>query len=260
MKITEKQIKNSTADVEVLVSQTKIDEIKENVVDEMIKSLTVKGFRQGKAPKNIAEKNLDPEKLNNHIINHVLNQAVVAILKDKKYKTLGRPVLEKLETTKEGEVLLILNFPLYPEFKLGKYQDKLKKAKIKDKNTEEIYNTLLKEIDIEVSSHLVDEEVHHAMHRLEDQAKTLNISVEKYLESIKKTEEEIKKEYQKSALESIKLDLILLQIAEEENLDATKEEITELSKIVGANQDQINQVKSILKRRKTVDFLKSLVA
>jgi len=259
MKITEKDTKNSTANVEVLVPQTKIDEIKEEVVDEMIKNVTVKGFRAGKAPKSIAEKNLDPEKLNNHIINHLLNHVVVDIIKEKKYQTLGRPVLEKLETTKEGDVLLILNFPLYPDFKLGKYKELLKKAKVKDQNLEQIYECLLKNIEIEVSKHLVDEEVHHALHRLEDQAKTLNITLEKYLESIKKTLDEVKAEYEKNALESIKLDLILLQIAKEENLEASDKEIQDLSKIVGAESSQLNQVKSILMRRKTIDFLKTLV-
>lgn len=260
MKITEKQIQNSTANVEVLVPQIKIDQIKDSVVDEMIRNITVKGFRQGKAPKAIAEKNLEPEKLNNHIINHLLNEVVVDIIKEKKYQTLGRPVLEKLETTKEGEVLLIINFPLYPEFKLNNYKDKIKKAKIKDQSIDEIHNVLLKNIDIDVSKHLVDEEVHHALHRLEDQAKTLNITTEKYLESIKKTLEQVKSEYEKNALESIKLDLILLQIAKEENLDASDKEVQELAKVVGANITQMNQVRSIIMRRKTVDFLKSLVA
>lgn len=260
MKITEKEIKESTAKVEVLIPTDRVDHVKEEVVDEMIKNVTVKGFRQGKAPRNIAEQNLSPEKLNNHIISHLLNEAVTKILKEKKYHTLGRPVLEKLETTKEGEVQLVMNFPLYPEFKLGRYKDRIKKAKIKDKNVESIYDLLLKNISIEVSPLLVEEEVSHALSRLEEQAKSLNITLEKYFESIKKTKEEVQKDYEKNALESIKLDLILLTIAKEEKLKVSDEEIQSLSQLANAKSDQIDQIKSILLRRKTIDFLKDLTS
>lgn len=258
MKIIEKEIKNSTAKVEVLVPVDRIDHVKEEVVDEMIKNVTVKGFRQGKAPKNIAQNNLDPEKLNNHIISHLLNEAVTEIIKEKSYRTLGRPVLEKLETTKEGEVLLIMNFPLYPEFKLGDYKNKIKKAKIKDKKTEDIYDTLLKNINIDVSPLLVEEEVNHALSRLEEQATSLNITLDKYFESIKKTKEEVQKDYEKNALDSIKLDLILLTIAKEEDLKISDQEIQSLSELANAKNSQIEQIKSILLRRKTIDFLKDI--
>jgi len=260
MKIIEKEIKNSTAKIEVLVPVNRIDHVKEEVVDEMIKNITVKGFRQGKAPKNIAQNNLDPEKLNNHIISHILNEAVTETLKEKTYKTLGRPVLEKLETSKEGEILLIMNFPLYPEFKLGKYKEEIKKAKIKDKKIENVYEILLKNIKIDISPLLVEEEVNHALVRLEEQAKSLNITLEKYFESIKKTKEEVQMDYEKSALESIKLDLILLAIAKEEDLKISAEEIQSLSQLANAKSNQLDQIKSILLRRKTIDFLKDLTA
>lgn len=260
MKITEKEIKNSTAKVEVLVPVDRIDHVKEEVVDEMIKNVTVKGFRQGKAPKNIAQNNLDPEKLNNHIISHLLNESVTEVIKEKSYRTLGRPVLEKLETTKEGEVLLLMNFPLYPEFKLGDYKDKIKKAKIKDKNVEDVYNVLLKNIKLDISPLLVEEEVNHALSRLEEQASSLNITLEKYLESIKKTKAEVQKEYEKNALESIKLDLILLTIAKEEDLKITEKEVQSLSQLANAKIEQLDQIKSILLRRKTIDFLKDLTS
>ncbi len=261
MKITEKETKNSTAVVEILIPVDKVNQVREEVVEEMIKNITVKGFRQGKAPKNIAQNNLDPEKLNNHIISHLLNETVTKILKEKGYKTLGRPVLEKLETTKEGEVLLIMNFPLYPQFELGNYKEKIKKAKIKDKNVENIYEILLKNIKIEVSPLLIEEEVNHALNRLKEQAKSLNISLEQYFESIKKTKEKIQADYEKNALESIKLDLILLTIAKEESLKVTDQEIEGLAKIASAkNHHQLDQIKSVLIRRKTIDFLKDLTA
>ncbi len=258
MQITELEIKNNTAKVEVLVTRAEVDVTKEHVVDEMIKNVTVKGFRQGKAPKNIAEQNLDPEKLNGHIITHVLNDTVVSVIKEKNYQTLGRPVLEKLEPQKDGDIKINIKFPLYPEFKLGKYQDKIKKITKKDKKVEDIYEVLLKEIKIDVPQDLIEEESKYALERLAEQAKSLNITLEKYLEAIKKTAEEVKKEYDKNAEESIKLDLILLKIAEEQKIEVSEEELASILTASGAKENQIDQIKSILKRRKTLDYLMSL--
>ena len=258
MQITELEIKNNTAKVEVLVTRAEVDVTKEHVVDEMIKNVTVKGFRQGKAPKNIAEQNLDPEKLNGHIITHVLNDTVVSVIKEKNYQTLGRPVLEKLEPQKDGDIKINIKFPLYPEFKLGKYQDKVKKITKKDKKVEDIYELLLKEIKIDVPQDLIEEESKYALERLAEQAKSLNITLEKYLEAIKKTAEEVKKEYDKNAEESIKLDLILLKIAEEQKIEVSEEELASILTASGAKENQIDQIKSILKRRKTLDYLMSL--
>ena len=258
MKITEKEIKNSTAKVEVLVPKSIVDQTKEVVVDEMIKNVSVKGFRAGKAPKSIAEQNLDSEKLSSHIISHILNDTVAQVIKEKKYQTLGRPVLEKLEPQKDGNIKISLNFPLYPTFKLGKYQDQIKKIAKKDKKIEDIYDCLLKNIKIEVSPLLVEEEAKYGLERLENHAKSLNISLEKYLEATKKTLEEVTKEYQKNAEDSIRLDLILLQIADEEGIVSTKEELSSLITASGAKEDQQEQVKSIIKRRKTLDFLLKL--
>lgn len=258
MQITELEIKNNTAKVEVLVTRAEVDVTKEHVVDEMIKNVTVKGFRQGKAPKNIAEQNLDPEKLNGHIITHVLNDTVVSVIKEKNYQTLGRPVLEKLEPQKDGDIKINIKFPLYPEFKLGKYQDKIKKITKKDKKVEDIYEVLLKEIKIDVPQDLIEEESKYALERLAEQAKSLNITLEKYLEAIKKTAEEVKKEYDKNAEESIKLDLILLKIAEEQKIEVSEEELASILTASGAKENQIDQIKSILKRRKTIDYLISL--
>ena len=65
-------------------------------------------------------------------------------------------------------------------------------------------------------------------------------------------------EYKKNAEESIRLDLILLKIAEEEKIDVDEEELKALAVAAGAKHDQLEQIKSIIKRRKTLDFLQKI--
>lgn len=255
MKITEISNKKNTVQLEVIVPIETITHVQEEVVDEMIKNVTVKGFRQGKAPKSIAVSNLEPEKLNNHILSHVFNQVVTEAIKQNSYKILGRPVLEKFEPQKSGEWKVALSLALYPVLKIDKYQEQIKKITKKDKTIDDIYECLLKNVKVDVSPQLVEEEVNYSLNRLEEQAKSLNITLEKYLEAVKKTLEEVKKDYSKNAEESIKLDVILLEIAKSEKITTTKEEVDEFILASGTDPHHFNQVASIIERRKTIDYL-----
>jgi len=255
MEIKELSQKENIALVEVNLTTAEIDQTKEEVVVEMIKNITVKGFRQGKAPKSIAEKQLEPEKLSNHIFSHVLNHSVREVLKENKYQLLGRPVLDKFDPQKDGSWKVSFKFPLYPKFKLGDYKKAIQKTKTEDRKIDDIYDLLLKSTKIEIPSLLVEQEVEYSLEKLENHAKSINLTLEKYLEAVKKTKEEIQKEYAEKSAESIALDLILLEIANQEKIECTDQEEEELIKVSGSSVEQAPQIKSIIERRKTLDFL-----
>jgi len=82
--------------------------------------------------------------------------------------------------------------------------------------------------------------------------------MDKYLEAVKKTIDQVKDDYQKNAEESIKLDLILLEIAEQEKINASDEELKSLITASRAKDHQMEQVRSVILRRKTLDYLMSL--
>lgn len=258
MNTKETKIEKGTVYLETLIPQDEVDVVKEHVVDEMIRDVTVKGFRQGKAPKSIAAGQIDPNKLSNHVLSHIFNDIITDAVKEHKYQLLGRPVLENIDTPKEGGWKIKLQLPIYPEVKLGDYKKSLPKTDSKtseEDKLEAIYRSLLEVIKIEVSPLLIDEEVNHSLERLESQAKSLNLSSEDYLKAIKRDLDSVKKEYATRAEESIKLDLILLEIAKEEKINTDEKELLELAKLSNIGQEQLGRLKSIMNRRKTVDYL-----
>lgn len=272
MEIKQTKIEKSTAYLEATVSQVEIDELKEHAVDEMIKNVTVKGFRQGKAPKSIASQQIDPNKLTDHILSHVFNDIVTKTVKENNFRLLGRPVLSSIDPQKEGGWIIKLDLPLYPEIKLDDYKKFLKTPKsTKSSKTEEkkdespeakqdvklekIYDALLKNIKVEISPLLIEEEVNYSLERLTTQAKTLNLTLESYLKAVNKNLDEVKSEYSKKAEESIKLDIILLGIAALEKIDTPNEEVIKLAEVTGTPKEQLGQLKSVLNRRKTIDYL-----
>lgn len=274
MKTTVTEIKNNTAFVDVILTEKEVNEEKEHAVDELISSVTVKGFRQGKAPKAIAADHIDPEKLSNHILNHVLNHSVSQVVKENKFRLLGRPVLEKIDSKGNSGWTIKISFPLYPEIKVDNLEKILGKSKpakttkdtkkaketkdtkeTEDEKMNKIYQTLLEKIPVEVPPSVIEEEANYSIERLETQAKTLNLTLENYLKAVKKTLESVKEEYSKRAEESIKLDLILLEIAKQNKIDTPIEEVKEIAKSGGVPETQLIQLKQIIDRRKTVELL-----
>ncbi len=274
MKITETKNEKNLAKIQVEVDRKEIDEHRGHVVDEMSKSVAVPGFRHGKAPKELAEAHLNPDKLTDHVLNHVLSDAVRTTLAEKKYRLFGKPVLEKIDNNKQEGWIIDLLFPLFPEVKIGEYKklfskttktkksevktDDKTKSKTEDSKIDDIYAALIKGIEIDIPAPVIDEEINYSLERMANQAKSLNLSLESYLKATGKTVEEIKKEYRQSAEESLKLDLILLEIAKTEGITATNVEIDQLQLASGIPESQKDRIKTILERRKTIDFLLTL--
>lgn len=262
MKIIVKEIKNNTAYVDAVLTATEVVSEKEHAVDELISTVTVKGFRQGKAPKSIAKDHVDPDKLSSHILSHVLNNVVTEVLKENKFKLLGRPVLENIDSKAKNGWTIKLSLPLFPEIKVAGYRKLFSKstATKEDKaaKIEKIYQILLDNIPIAIPQSVIEEETNYSLERLEGQAETLNLSLDNYLKAVKKTLDQVKAEYTKKAEESIKLDLILLEIAKTEKINTTVEEVKEIAKAGDVPETQLGQLKSIIDRRKTIELLLKL--
>jgi FKBP-type peptidyl-prolyl cis-trans isomerase (trigger factor) len=266
MEIKVKETKNSTAQIEAILTKNEVDAQKEHAVDELISTVTVKGFRQGKAPRSIAADQIDPDKLSNHILGHVLNNIIDQTIKENKFRLLGRPVLDNIDSKSGDGWLITLSLPLYPEIKLTDYQKLFSKPKTTKKEiveTEEnkidrIYDTLAKNIKVEIPQLVIEEETNYSLERLADQAKTLNLSLESYLKAINKTLDQVKAEYTQKAEESIKLDLILLEIAKQEKIDTDMKELMITAKEGGVPESRLGQLKSIIDRRKTIELLLKL--
>lgn len=259
MNIKETKNEQGTAYLEALVTEAEINLEKNHVLDELIKDVTVKGFRPGKAPKGLAEREIEPNKLTNHIVGHVMNHILEHAIEEHKYRLLGRPVLDDLKNEKNGNWTIKLQLPLYPEVKLSDYPKYLKTDKAKkDRKVEDIYELLLTKERVAVSDLIIKEEVDYSLERLTTQAKSLNLPLEDYLKALKKTLEQVKKEYADSAEKSVKLDILLLEIAKQRKIDTDDEELLEFAKVSNVPGKQLDQLRSIINRRKTIDYLMSL--
>lgn len=258
----EKQEK-STAIVTIVVSSKEVETEQQHTLTHLAEETTIKGFRKGKAPLNLVKNSLDPEKLKEKTIVHLLGHAIDQAVKELKIKVIANPHLTKEDSSKP-DWIFTLEFPLYPEFKLGDYQTKIKEAITKDKPADDdkklkvVFDTLLNSVKMDIPEALISEEVNRSLGRLVSQTETLNLSVADYLKSIKRTPEQLREEYHQTATESLKLDFLLFAIAKEMRLTVSEDEVKSLQGAADVKPENQPYLESVLLKRKAVDILLKL--
>ncbi len=258
----EKQEK-STALVNVIVLAAEVATEEAHTLEHLAEETTIKGFRKGKAPLNLVKTSLDPEKLKERTIIHLLGHAIDQAVKDLKLKVIANPHLTKEDTSKT-DWAFTLEFPLYPEFTLGEYQAKIKasasaaKPENDDKKLKVIFDTLLDTVKMDIPEALIAEEVNRSLGRLVSQTEALNLSIADYLKSIKKTPETLREEYHKTATESLKLDFLLFAVAKDLKLTVSEEEVKSLQGAADVKAENRPYLESVLLKRKAVDSLLKL--
>lgn len=255
-------VKNSA---NIVITVTKKDQLAEesHVLEELAQETTLKGFRKGKAPISLVKNSLDPEKIKSNLINHLLSHAIQNAVKTHNLKLIANPQLTDSQTNSDDWTFK-LTLPLLPTIELGDYQEKIKKAKTKaapkneDQTLKVVFDTLLDAIKFDVPQSIIDDEVNKSLSRLVEQTQNLNLSVTDYLKSLKKTPEQLREEYQKTAEESLRLDFTLMAIAQDLKIKAEQAEVDELQKTSGLKPEQTEYLPAIIIKRKTVDSLLKL--
>ncbi len=95
----------------------------------LAKTLKVKGFRKGKVPLNIAEKEIEPQKLINAVLQQVLPEAYREAIKEKDYQPLTEPEFQALSLNKDNDWKVKAIFAQKPEIDISGYKKLVKAAR-----------------------------------------------------------------------------------------------------------------------------------
>jgi trigger factor len=146
-----------------------------------------------------------------------------------------------------------------------------KKDESKSKAEQELLDKIIEKAVINIPKELIDQEVSGLISDMEHNFTSRGVEFEKYLESVKKTREDLKKEYNSEGERRVKIGLVLSQIAKEEGILVTDAEIeAEIDKrMVGldnaqdlrqnylANPELRKNIEIQVFTRKTIDKLMS---
>ena len=276
-----------TFQLEFSLPWTEVKKTYDLVVDQLVKTAKIEGFRPGKAPKDLVEKSADKGRLYGEVINQLLPISYAKAISGHQLRPAVSPkvTIIKAEENQAWEFKAV-SCEL-PEVKLNNYVASVKGALVKSKlwtpdkgdptkkedkeldSTQKlnlISQALITDTKIDLPDLLIETEADRMLAKLLDQVQKLGLTIDQYANSNNKTVDQIKTEYHLTAENTLKLELILQAIAEEKNFKVEDKDIDAL--INASGDEKIKKqlqapserayISSILKKRQTIDYLLSL--
>jgi len=146
MHIKREQISATKTKLTISPNQSEINAIKDRVLVHLSDSVKVPGFREGKAPAALVEKQIDPNRLQSEFMEHSVNDIYVAAVEEQRLRPVAQPEISivkfvpytDLEFTAEVEVVGDIELADYKKIRLD-----LKKVEITAKDVNEVLENLL---------------------------------------------------------------------------------------------------------------------
>jgi len=146
MKIKKEHINPTKVTLTVTAEAAELTPLKESIVDRLGSNTKVSGFRPGKAPSHLIEKQLDPAVLQTEFLDAAVNQLFVAAVNHEKLRPVAQPNISitkfvpftTLEFTAEISVIGPVRLADYKHIKLAP-----KKTEVIAADVQEVMNTLL---------------------------------------------------------------------------------------------------------------------
>jgi len=277
------RLEDGTLELTITIPQERIKQSYQQALQNLSEKITLKGFRKGKAPLKIVEEKLGKQEIYEETLKEILPNVYLESVKKHNLKPVVNPQIAVVSLEENKDWQIKATTCELPKVELGDYKEAVKKTlsseKIwvpgKDKQApqenenqrlEKIFQALLESVKIKIPAILLEDEVNRMLSRLIDQTARLGLTVEQYLASVNKTNEQIKKEYQQQAEQTLKLELILSQIAEVEKVEVKDEEVNKMIEAIPDqdlkksfdSQEQKAYVRQLLRKRQVIDNLSKL--
>lgn len=121
---------------------------------------------------------------------------------------------------------------------------------------DEVLEKVVANAEVEVSDILVERRIDAHMNRLSERLKSQGYTLEQYYEVAETSEEEIRTKYREQAVESVKTDLVLEEIAGIEKIEVKDEEIIEeIQQLAQEYNENIEVLQRNLQNRDSIEAL-----
>jgi FKBP-type peptidyl-prolyl cis-trans isomerase (trigger factor) len=245
----------------------------EQVVGDMVKNAELPGFRIGKAPREMVEKNLDKSKVYEEALKTLIPTSYNAAVTQQSVKPIVSPKIELKDATENKDWVFIAHTCEKPTITIGDYKNAIGgiKTKIlkpgeepKKPTLDELLMALYGSVKVTLPPLLIEHEVNRLLSELIDQTKKLGLTVEQYLASTGRNSETIRKEYEEQAKRTLILEFALEEIADREGILVSDDDIDAVIKTGKTDEEkkalenQRYYLASVLRRQKTLDFLASI--
>ncbi len=122
MKNTIKKLAKSETQIDVVIPADVFESYRAKALSRAGEHVEIPGFRKGKVPANILEKELNPMMLLEEMADIAINEHFPKILKDEKIDAIGRPSITLTKIAKDNDLEFTAVVATLPEVKLPEYK------------------------------------------------------------------------------------------------------------------------------------------
>lgn len=262
MKIRTQKREGNKVLIEAEEDYASFEKAVEKALSEAGKEVKLPGFRPGKAPKEMVERALNREAVEQHAAQNLILEIYPKILDEAKLEPVDYPKVEILQQEKGRPFVFKLTVEVYPEVKLGRYKG-LKVEKKPEETEADVKNKLIAaasaEAKVDVPAGLVEHEIDIMLDELKTSLVQNNLTLEDYLRGAKKEEKALRDEMRKSAEIRSRGKVVLKAVAQVEKMKVSSEEVQSELKVLGLEKEMGESGKKHLEdyllRKKALDFL-----
>lgn len=141
MKTIVKKISDTKVLLTISLGRDELDAAEQVALTKLARDMKVPGFRKGRVPVSVAAKHVDPNALQEKVLDNALSKAVAEAFISEKVQALERPSVEIKKFVPGAELEFTAEATVVPEVKLGNYKNlKAKKqpVKVEAKDIDEI--------------------------------------------------------------------------------------------------------------------------
>lgn len=121
MQITSEQLTPTKIKLNITAAPAELDKVKQHVLKDLSRSVKVAGFREGKAPAHLIEKQVDQAALQSEFLDHVVNDLYVQAVQDQKLRPVGQPQVSITKFVPFSTVEFSAEVEVVGEVKLADY-------------------------------------------------------------------------------------------------------------------------------------------
>ncbi len=142
MKAEIKKQKDTKVEIDFELSWEEFEAYYQKAINKISQGVSLDGFRQGKAPKDIVEKKVGDFKILEESAEIALQENYLKIIKENNLEVIGPPQVEIIKLAKANEFQAKIKINILPEVNLPDYQKivskiEKKKSKVEDQEIEE---------------------------------------------------------------------------------------------------------------------------
>ncbi len=147
MKVTTKKLSDTSVELKVVLDKKDLEIAEEKAVNRLAKDVKVEGFRKGKAPLDIAKKNINPNDLASVALDIAVRTSVPKAFEESKSAPLMIPQVEVTKFVPGETAEYTAKADVLPEVKLGDFKKlgvKKEAVKVSEKDVNDVLESVRK--------------------------------------------------------------------------------------------------------------------